>query len=81
LRSEDIKSVMKRQQWCNEELALALGVKIHAVWHWLAGRRTPRDGTKRFLELLSDFPELGPMALRYGRKKAQVRHTSHLSRK
>lgn len=66
-----INDVKLIQQWDNEELATALGVGIHAVWAWLASRRRPRPAAKRLLDLLTDFPELGPTLLRLGRKKAR----------
>ena len=71
MRSKDIKSIMETQQWDSEETAIALGVTIEAVWHWLADRRSPRLSAKRLLEFLEDFPELGPALLRFGRKKAK----------
>lgn len=65
-----INAVKSKQGWDNDELAIALGVKIDSVWHWLASRKQPRATTKRILEFLEDFPELGPRLLRYGREKA-----------
>ena len=66
----EVEAIRDSQRWSNEELALALGVKIHTVWHWLAGRRRVNNGEKRLLELVRDFPDLGPTLLRIGRRIA-----------
>lgn len=70
MTTKEMKAIRDSQEWSNEELALALGVKIHTVWHWLAGRRVLGRGEERLLELFRDFPELGPRALEIGRKRS-----------